>query len=348
MFKPKYEITNALLENIKRVYSLVQTFNQRRFPQTVLVELQKVAEAVSAFASTSIEGNPLPLTDVKRILKNTPQNIRDSEREVLNYNMALKEINEKLAKGNLPFTLNLVLQIHKQVTHKLLPSSQSGKLRSDPVFVNDPRERTTIYWPPDAKDVPALIKDLILFVESNSTIIDPLILAGLFHKQMVVIHPFMDGNGRTTRLLTKILLANMGLNTFNLFSFENYYNQNVTRYFQIVGVRGDYYEIKENINYSPWLEYFTGGIIDELLRVEKILPAPRVSPKDELKPYHQQILDFIRENGYITDRDYAGIVDRARPTRRLDFNKLIESGLIQRQGKGKNTYYTLKEKKISE
>jgi len=344
MFKPKYEITHALLENIKRIYSLVQTLNQRRFPHTVLVELQKDAEAVSSFASTSIEGNPLPLTDVKRILKNTPQNIRDSEREVLNYNTALKEINKKLANGNIPFTLSLVLQIHRQVTHKLLPSFQSGKLRLDAVFVNDPREHTTIYWPPDVKDVPALVKDLILFVADNTTKIDPLILAGLFHRQMVVIHPFMDGNGRTTRLLTKILLANMGLNTFNLFSFENYYNQNVTRYFQMVGVRGDYYEIAENIDYSSWLEYFTGGIIDELLRVEKILPHSSESPKDDLRPYHHQILDFIKEKGYITDRDYAGMVRRAKPTRRLDFNKLIELGYIQREGKGKNTYYKLKEK----
>ncbi len=344
MFKPTYEITHALLENIKRIYSLTQALNQRRFPHTVLAKLQKDAEAVSSFASTSIEGNPLPLTDVKRILKNKPQNIRDSEREVLNYNEALKEINGKLAKGTIPFALTLILQIHKQVTNKLLPASQSGKLRADPVFVNDPRTRTTIYWPPDAQAVPVLVKDLILFVETSKTKIDPLILAGLFHKQMVIIHPFMDGNGRTTRLLTKILLANMGLNTFNLFSFENYYNQNVTRYFQMVGVRGDYYDLAKNIDYSPWLEYFTGGIIDELLRVEKILPRVIESPKAELKPYHHQILDFIKEKGYITDRDYAGIVARARQTRRLDFNKLIELGLIQREGQGKNTYYKLKGK----
>lgn len=342
MFKPRYEITHALLENIKRITSLTQALNQRRFPHTVLVELQKDAEAVSSFASTSIEGNPLPLTDVKRILKNKPQNIRDSEREVLNYNEALQEINGKLASGTIPFTLALILQIHKQVTNKLLPASQSGKLRSDPVFVNDPRSRTTIYWPPDAADVPALVKDLILFVETNKTKVDPLILAGLFHKQMVVIHPFMDGNGRTTRLLTKILLANMGLNTFNLFSFENYYNQNVTRYFQMVGARGNYYEIAATIDFSPWLEYFTGGIIDELLRVEKILPRSNESPQDELKPYHQKILDFIKDKGYITDKDYAGMVNRARQTRRLDFNKLIEMGRIKREGKGKNTYYKLK------
>ena len=344
MFNPKYTITHALLENIKRIYSLVQSLNQRQFPDVVLVELQKNAEAVSTYASTSIEGNPLPLTDVKAILKNKPENIRDSEREVLNYNEILKEINQKLVKGPIPITLNLILQIQKKVINKLLPPYQSGKLRADPVFVNDPRARKTIYWPPDAKDVPDLVNDLIRFVEANKSKIDPLILAGIFHKQMVIIHPFMDGNGRTTRLLTKILLADMGLNTFNLFSFENYYNKNVTKYFELVGVRGNYYDIASQIDFTPWLEYSTEGIIDELLRVEKILPQATISPQTELKPYHHKMLEFITQKGFITDRDYANLVNRAKPTRRLDFNKMIELGLIVRQGKGKNTYYILKEK----
>jgi len=344
MFNPKYQITHALLENIKRITTLTQALNQRRFPHTVLVELQRDAEAVSSYASTSIEGNPLPLTDVKRILKSRPQNIRDSEREVLNYNEILKEINAKLGKGSLPITLPLILQIHKKATQKLLPAFQSGKLRADPVFVNDPRARKTIYYPPDAQDVPPLVKDLLHFIETNKSKIDPLILAGLFHKQMVVIHPFMDGNGRTTRLLTKILLADMGLNTFNLFSFENYYNQNVTRYFQTVGSFGNYYDMADKVDFSAWLEYFTGGIIDELLRVEKILPLAAANPRDELQPHHRQIIETLKEKGFITDRDYAALVSRAKPTRRLDFNKLIELGLIQREGKGKNTYYVLKNK----
>jgi Fic family protein len=344
MFNPTYTITHTLLGNIKQVYSLVQELNQRQFSQVVLVELQKSAEVVSSFASTSIEGNPLPLTDVKKILKNRPQNIRDSEREVLNYNEILEEIDLKLAKGAVPITLDLILQVQKKVTSKLLPAPHSGKLRPSPVFVNDPRDRKTIYWPPDAEDVPDLVKQLVHFVETGKNEIDPLILAGIFHKQMVIIHPFMDGNGRTTRLLTKILLADMGLNTFNLFSFENYYNQNVTRYFEMVGVKGNYYDIASQIDFTAWLEYFTGGILDELLRVQKTLPVSARSPQDELKPYHQAVLEFIEQKGFITDKDYAGFVDRAKPTRRLDFNKLIEWGLILREGKGKNTYYVLKEK----
>ena len=338
MFSPKYTISHALLGNIKRIAVLVQELNRRKFPDVVLMELLRNAEAVSTFASTSIEGNPLPLTDVKQILKHRPENIRDSEREVLNYNEILKEINRQLDLGPVPVSLALILRIHAKVMQGLLPSHLSGKLRLDPVFVNDPRLGRTIYWPPDAQDVPVLMQDLIQFVDENAQRIDPLILAGIFHKQMVIIHPFMDGNGRTTRLVTKILLAGMGLDTFNLFSFENYYNQNVTRYFEMVGVRGNYYDLAPQTDFTPWLEYFTGGIIDELLRVQKSLPGA-LPLETGLKAHHRVILDYLARNGSITDREYAVLVDRARPTRRLDFNKLIELGLIVRKGRGKNTYY---------
>ncbi len=343
MFLPKYTITNQLLLNIKRITSLIYDFNRRRFPKPVLVEFQKNAEAVSAYASTSIEGNPLPLTDVKRVLKSKPENIRGSEQEVINYNEILQEVNKKLEINPLPITLDLILSVQKKITDKLLPYYQSGKLRREPVFVRDPRIGKTVYWPPDHSDVPTLMKELVSYVNRNKKKIDPLIIAGLFHKQMVIIHPFADGNGRTTRLVTKILLAGMNLNTFNLFSFENYYNRNVSKYFQMVGVGGNYYEIVKELDFTLWLEYFTGGIIDELLRVEKLLPATTISPQTELEVYHRQIMKFIKRKGLIRDRDYARLTNRAKATRRLDFNRLIKLGLIVRLGKGKNTYYKLNE-----
>ena len=344
MFYPKYAITDRLLANIKRVNSLVNELNNRRFPNIVLVEFEKVARAVSAYASTCIEGNPLPLTEVKKILKTKPAYIRDSEKEVLNYNKALQDLNNKLEENKVRLSLDLILKIQKQITEGLLPKFESGKLREKPVVVNDPRTRKVIYLPPDAKDIKKLLEDLIDFISSNRNKIDPLILAGIFHKQMVIIHPFMDGNGRTTRLTTKVLLAAMGLNTFNLFSFENYYNQNVTKYFQTVGEFGNYYDLVDKIDLASWLEYFTEGIIDELLRVQKLLPEVGINPKTNLQPYHLKIFEFIKKKGFIANRDYAKLVDRAKATRALDFKKLIDLGIIDRKGKGKATYYVLKEK----
>lgn len=343
MFNPKYRITDQLLANITQINTLIRDLNDRRFPKVILVEFERKAREISAHASTSIEGNPLPLTDVKRILKLKPVNIRDTEKEVLNYNQALESLNKLLESNELEISLKLILDIHKQVTDGLLPAFDSGKLRTRPVVVNDPKTRKIVYLPPDVEKVKGLMIDLVDYINESKNNIDSLILAGIFHKQMVIIHPFMDGNGRTTRLATKVLLAKIGLNTFNLFSFENYYNQNITKYFQTVGEYGDYYELAESIDFTTWLEYFTGGLIDELFRVQKILPEIGNTPDTRLEDYHLKIMEFIKKNGFIKDNDYSKLTDRAKATRALDFQKLLDLGLIQRQGKGRSTYYVLKE-----
>jgi len=339
MFNPKYTITNRLLGNIKKISEIVVVLNNQKFSNVVLMEFEKKAREISVYSSTSIEGNPLPLTEVKKILKSRPEYIRDTEKEVLNYNEALEELNNNL-KGK-PFDLSLILNIQKTITKDLVKKQHSGRLRKEPVVVNDPNARRVVYIPPDYQDAEKLLRDLFLYIQRNANIVDPLILAGIFHKQFVVIHPFIDGNGRAARLGTKALLAKIGLNTFNLFSFENYYNKNVTKYFKEVGVFGDYYEIEKNIDFTSWLEYFTDGIIDELLRVKKELKNETISPKEELQEWHYIILDYIKKKGYIRDRDYSKLTNRAKATRNLDFKKLIDLGLIEKLGKGKGTYYKL-------
>lgn len=344
MFNPKFTITNKLLSNIKYITLLVEELNNQRFPKIVLMDFEKKAREVSSFASTSIEGNPLPLTEVKKILKNRPEYVRDSEREVLNYNNALEYLNDFTKKEGFEISLDLILKIHKKTTDGLLPDFESGNLRKKPVVVNDPKIGEVVFLPPDHDVVDKLMLELVEFSTKNKDKIDFLIIAGIFHKQMVVIHPFMDGNGRTTRLITKVLLAKMGLNTFNLFSFENYYNKNITRYFETVGEFGDYNELVEEIDFTNWLEYFTEGIIDELLRVKKIIPQLGYSPATKIEEYHSKLLNFIKKNSFITDRDYSKLTERAKATRSLDFQKLIEMDLIKREGKGRSTYYVLVEK----
>ncbi len=342
MFAPKYTITNRLLKNIKRITEIIAGLNNRHFPRVVLVEMERRARELSAYSSTSIEGNPLPLTDVKRILKRRPEHIRDSEREVLNYNKALVELNDAIKEGKISLNVDWLERIQKSVTDGLIEENRHGHIRKEPVFVNDPRTRKTLYLPPDHQDMAPLLKDLFTFLEENNQGVDPLILAGIFHKEFVIIHPFVDGNGRTARLATKVLLAKMGLDTVQLFSFENYYNQNVTRYFQEVGLMGNYYDLKDQLDFTSWLEYFTDGIIDELLRVQKELEKETITPETMLQEHHQKIIAFIKKKGFITDREYSTLTDRAKPTRNLDFRKLIDLGMIVKVGKGRATHYTLK------
>lgn len=340
MFKPTYKLNNTLLNNIVKIKNLVSGLNDQKFPELMLAKFEKDSYAISAHASTSIEGNPIPLTDVRKILKNTPLHIRDTEKEILNYNKALEYLNTLVLKPK-PVTNVFICNTQAMVVADLMDKKNVGKYRVDPVVVNDPIKRKIAYMPPNADDAKVLMNDLTSYLEREYNNIDPLILAGIFHKQFVVIHPFMDGNGRTARLVTKYLLARMGLDTFQLFSFENYYNQNVTKYFASVGVLGDYYDIKDTIDFTDWLIYFTDGIIDELLRVQKQLKSSIVPNRQT--EYEKVIVGYIKKNGSITKSEYKKITNRAHSTLILDFKRLVDKNIILKQGKGKATYYTLVE-----
>jgi Fic family protein len=343
MFNPKYTITPKLLSNIKKITVLIERLNSKKYPTILLSELKRNAFSLSSYSSTSIEGNPLPLSEVKKILENKPKDTRDSEKEVLNYNSALKKLSELIDDSKFVLDLKTILEIQKMATLGLIDKTQNGKLRTTQVYVKNPRLRKIIYMAPLAKDVEKLLEDLINFANSKQNKIDPLILAGIFHKQFVIIHPFSDGNGRTTRLISKLILANMGLNTFSLFSFENYYRQNIEKYFDNVGILGHYYDEKDKVDFTSWLEYFTDGIIDELLRIKAELKMKGLSPKTQLKPYHQEIIKYIEKHGFITDKEYSKITNRAKPTRNLDFRKLISLGIIKKYGESRATYYKLKQ-----
>src|SRR3990167_8350793 len=168
MFEPQYSISNLLLSNIKRITEIIADLNSRSFSGIVLAELEKRAREISAFSSTSIEGNPLPLTDVKRILKTRPEHIRDTEREVLNYNKALKQLNRILkTRKKIQLGGDTILAVHTQVVDGLLPKFQTGQWRKEPVQIQDPRTRQPAFLPPDWKEVPELMNKLIEFVNQQ-------------------------------------------------------------------------------------------------------------------------------------------------------------------------------------
>ena len=341
-WRPKYTISNKLLLTIREIGESIGEIKSLRLTDTALAKLELSARELSSYASTSIEGNPLPLTDVKRLLKTGKESIRDTEREVLNYNHALQALFKSVRENRFELNVKTLERVQGAVVKGLMDNpSHCGVLRQDPVIIRNPRKTDEIVFiPPDAKDVRPLTKSLMDFVNDNVGKIDSVILAGIFHRQNVIIHPFIDGNGRTTRLLTTAILGKTGLDLFEIFSFEEYYNRNITRYFKTVGVEGDYYDLKDGIDFSAWLEYFAEGILDELRRVIKRLPEP-LQAKPRLESHHQQILDYIHERGSITQREYGGITGRSLASRKLDFEKLIQLNLIETKGVGRGTYYVL-------
>ena len=337
---PKYTISNKLLFTIREIGESLGEIKSYSLNDQELARLELEARELSSYASTSIEGNPLPLTDVKRLLKTNKENLRDTEREVLNYNQALQSLYAEVRSKKFQLNIKTLENVQAQVVDGLMDNpSHCGALRRTPVIIRNPRNIDEIVFiPPDSKDVGKLTSGLLNFIKDNMRKIDPFILAGIFHRQCVIIHPFIDGNGRTTRLLATAILGQAGLELFEIFSFENYYNRNITRYFKAVGLEGDYYELAEEIDFSDWLEYFTDGILDELRHVRKALPEiSKIKPR--LEPHHRKVLDYIEEHGSITQREYGIISSRSLASRKLDFVKLIKLDFIEAKGTGRGTYY---------
>jgi Fic family protein len=105
-------------------------------PASTLAQLVSEAEVTAVHASTSIKGNPLSLTEVRRLLKSDPTHGRDSEKEVLNYNTALKALHAAPLAG---LSEKRLLAIHAQVMADLLPAHQVSHYRQHPVVIHDPR-----------------------------------------------------------------------------------------------------------------------------------------------------------------------------------------------------------------
>jgi len=336
-WSPNYAIRPSLLKTIRSIGETLTIIKTSGLSQSALSKLALEARSLSSYASTSIEGNPLPLTDVKRLLKQNPKQIRDTEREVLNYNHALEWVQTEVATDKFEISTKTFVTIQGMVTDGLMESEfDVGHIRQKPVVIRNPAQPDQIvFMPPDYGDVPGLCEQMMQFLDDQQDDLDPILLAGIFHKQAVLIHPFMDGNGRSTRLMTTGLLGKLGIDIFSIFSFEAYYNRNVSRYFQLVGERGDYYELRDQFDFSNWLEYFSEGILDELKRVQKTLPDISV----RLAAYHQEILDYIEEHGSISQKEYSAFSERSLASRKKDFSYLREIGLIKKVGGGRSVYY---------
>lgn len=222
-----------------------------------------------------------------------------SVEEEKNYVKAL----DKFSKKNVDFNLNTILSIHSLVMNNLAPKNQVGKFRNA-----------------QAKNS---VKNLVKFVNDIKRDTDPLIVAGLFYKNFAQIGPFVHATDRVNVIATRILLMDMKVNVFNLFSLEK------------IG------QVKTKDN-SKWLEYFTSFVLEEMLRIKKELEKVTYKPEQELNKDQEKILKYLKKNQVITDSDYSQITERKKATRVLDFNKLIEKNLIERCGQGRQTHYILK------
>lgn len=304
--------------------------------------LKNKAIIASSYNSTSIEGNPLDfkqVTELFNLKENNKLNeslLNKSEIEVLNYFKTLENLDdyEKIDEKT-------VLEIHKNITEGTLnDSSMAGKFRNFPVVIGNLKTGKLNFVPPSPIKVPYLIGELLDWVNAQDDL-NPIILAGIFHYEFVRIHPFVDGNGRTARALSTLILLLKGFDIKRYFSLDEYYNQDRLSYYaslQSADKSGDLTE---------WLEYFSAGVLVSLSNVKNDIVEMshfdrELNDKIKLNEKEIKILKFIEENGSIKNREVQELLDLSPQGSYSYIQKLLDKGLIKSQGKGRSTVYVLK------
>lgn len=214
MFKPAYSITTDILNNLIKTAEAKALVDNAYLVPKWEVALRREALVKNAHASTAIEGNPLSLEQVSELAKGRDiMATRKAKREVLNYLNLLEDV-PKLALDK-KITEKLILKIHALITKDVLENpADIGVYRNRKVVIGNRLTGIITFRPPDTKDVPPLMKAFISWLNSKGAWrTNPVITAGISHYAFVRIHPFADGNGRTSRALASLILYVRGFDT---------------------------------------------------------------------------------------------------------------------------------------
>ena len=137
-------------------------------------------------------------------------------------------------------------------------------------MIKDSESGAIVYLPPEYKDVPALMEELVAWLKEESNELPVPIVAAIAHYQFVTIHPYYDGNGRTARLLATLVLYQGGYDLKGLYSLEEYYARDLKSYYDAIsrGEHHNYYFGRAQAEMTPWIEYFVLGMLDAFKNVK--------------------------------------------------------------------------------
>ena len=344
MFKPVFNYTDHIVKNLTFIAESKAIITNSSLIPEWEVSLRKDAIIRSAHSSTAIEGNPLTLKEVSDLAQGREVMARRKDQlEVLNYFEALDKI-PNFASRN-PFTLEDLLEVHKTVTKNTLEKTEyEGNIRTLQVIIGNPVTREVTFRPPKTEEVLKLIEEFLEWF--NSPKIDelnPVIVAGLIHYELVRIHPFIDGNGRTARIMATMLLYKRGFDLKRFFALDDYYDHDRNSYYDALQT------VDQNtLDVTEWLEYFTDGVAisiktvkERVIGLSKNIKILKEKGQIALNNRQMQIVEKIISQGQITNRDIRemfGISDNAALK---IIRKLIDLKVIERKGEGRNVHYVL-------
>jgi Fic family protein len=349
VYKPRFDITLGLLDWIAEISAARERIHAAAILPQWELRLKREATLERAHHSTAIEGNPLTTRQVAGLVAGQEVAARERDkREVLNYLRAL-ELLEAWSReapplaGHLPLEVETVTRLHSVLTEGLLPADQAGSLRGEAVAVVDQGGRI-VFQAPLPGEVPHLLEDLMAWLADSSSSLHPVLVAGISHYELVRIHPFHDGNGRTARLLATYVLYLRGFDMRRFFALEEYYNRDLIAYYNALA------GADRTGDLAGWLEYFAEGVAISLRRVREAID--RFSLDGRLKQAHGQVylderqmevLKLLGERGRLRITEVQSLFDVSRETANRILDPLLEHGLVIRRGLARATYYELAE-----
>lgn len=358
MFVPKYTITNSILKNVGISDASREVILNAPLIPVWEAKFRKDALERSVHHGTHLEGNNLSVDEVKDILDGREVLARDRDvQEVLNYRNVLKFIDsiaERIGANN-PYilTIDTILEIHRITVDKILPPESSGAFRVKQVVVKNSKTGQVSYTPPPAAEVPFLVEDLISWINHEQTKdLHPIIKAGIVHYELTRIHPFVDGNGRTSRALATLIMFLDGYDIRKFFSLEEYFDEDPMDYYTTLqSVSNQLVMDTHERDLSAWLDYFAKGVAIELNRVKdkvkRISSDARVKDKlgtqVELNERQMIIMEYLHRHGSMQNKDFRKIFpDFSDDTVLREIKFLKDKDLIKKVGGTKKASYTLK------
>ena len=340
-------VTNAILALISELDEFKGAWQAiGRIAPDRLSGLRHVATIESIGSSTRIEGAKLTDREVEQLLSNLDSQSfanRDEE-EVAGYAAVMETIFENAEE--IPLTVNYIKQLHGQLLqHSQKDVRHRGKYKtlsnSVEAFTPEGKNVGVIFETATPFDTPRLMDELIDWTNSafEEKTLHPLLVTAVFTVVFLEIHPFQDGNGRLSRILTTLLLLKTGYAYVPYSSLESVIEANKEGYY--LALRQTQGTIRtETPDWQPWVTYFLQSLAKQKQKLEVKIKRERLILGD-LPKLSVQILEIARELGRVTVNEAEKATGVSRNTIKDHIKALTKNGQLERHGAGRGTWYSL-------
>jgi Fic family protein len=316
--------------------------------------LRRMAFARVIQGSNTIEGYSAALDDAAAVALGEEPLDADTETRLAleGYCDAMTFVLQQAEESDFMYTEGMLKAIHFMMTSHDL-KKRPGQWRRGAVYVRNDQTGEIVYEGPDIDRVPSLIAALTAQLNSAADAAPAMVLAGMAHLNLVMIHPFADGNGRMARVLQSLVMVRGGILTPTFVSIEEYLGRNTQSYYDILAEVGNGAWHPER-DALPWVRY----ILTAHLRQARTM-LQRIKDSERL---WGELEALVKEHG-LPERTIAGLFDAAMgyrlrrgtyqamseepiqdETATRDLRRLTDSGLLRRLGEKKGTYYLASEK----